>query len=956
MKKNLSNLFLLLLFTVPAAAQTIVKGKVTASEDGAPVSGAHISAKSTAFGTIADENGNYQLQLPPGTYVLEASSVGYKSASQTIEAGTTPSTADFVLSSDAVELQELVVLGSRSARSRTNIDKPVPVDVITQKEVKLYAQNDITQSLNYAAPSFNANRQSIAGGTDHIDPASLRGLGPDQVLVMVNGKRRHTSALVNINASFGRGTVGTDMNSIPMAAIERIEILRDGAAAQYGSDAIAGVINLVLKKKSPLIVSSTYGQSYTRFLGKTLTDGQNTQFDFTKGFDLGKKGVINISAQYLNRGYTNRGGEDTRPLLYSNFRLNKKTVGETEEQYQAAYKQAKNADDAKAQAAGLDRQAVRVGNSDMENIGAFVNAEYALASNLSAYAALGFSNKKGKAGGFYRWPVSTNQLDLSIYPNGFLPFTNTSVTDISAIAGLRGELDKWSFDMSNTFGANIIGFRASNTLNASLPEGTSPREFDGGKLSFAQNTINLDLSRRLTFDRTLSALNIAFGSEFRTDNYIISESEELSYSFGQPSKNIPGRRGQQAGAQASSSYRPSNALNKNRINAAFYADFEQEFGPKLLTEVAGRLESYSDFGSNFSGKASARWKVFQDIALRGAIATGFRAPSLHQRYYNSENTFFVQGSSVPTRVLTVNNDNPVVRQFGAGHLKPEISESYSAGITGKLFHKLIFTIDAYQINIRDRIVFSSLFTRQRDRQGNPVPTDKVNQILNTVDPDGNINSVQFFTNAIGTRTRGLDIVVSDKFVFGKHSLHATAAANFNKTEVTSVKPPDAIASNAALTENLFDRRERARFEMGIPRSKINLALTYAVSKYSVLLRTVRFGMVGNRHAKDPAASNGALPLDIDQNFSAKWITDLVFSYKIFKNLDFTAGGNNIFDIYPDRMYIDPRNNPNNLASASHGGYTSSRDNTNNGTFIYSRDAMQFGFNGRYVYGKLTFTF
>ncbi|PGH39975.1 MAG: TonB-dependent receptor, partial [Candidatus Nephrothrix sp. EaCA] len=206
----------------------------------------------------------------------------------------------------------MVVLGSRSAQSRTNIDKPVPVDVIAQKEIKLYGQNDITQSLNYAAPSFNANRQTVADGTDHIDPASLRGLGPDQVLVMVNGKRRHTAALVNTNGSFGRGTVGTDMNAIPMAAIERIEILRDGAAAQYGSDAIAGIINLVLKKKSPLIVSSTYGQSYTNFLGKTLTDGQNAQFDFTQGFDLGKKGVINVSMQYLNRGYTHRGGEDTR--------------------------------------------------------------------------------------------------------------------------------------------------------------------------------------------------------------------------------------------------------------------------------------------------------------------------------------------------------------------------------------------------------------------------------------------------------------------------------------------------------------------------------------------------------------------------------------------------------------------------------------------------------------------
>ncbi|PGH38418.1 MAG: TonB-dependent receptor, partial [Candidatus Nephrothrix sp. EaCA] len=600
----------------------------------------------------------------------------------------------------------------------------------------------------------------------------------------------------------------------------------------------------MLKKKSPLMVSSTYGQSYTHFLGNTLTDGKNVQFDFTKGFDLGKKGVINVSAQYLGRGYTDRGGEDTRPLLYSGFRSGRnvgatKEQDETEAQYQAAYRQAKNADDAKAQLNGLSRHNMRVGNSEMTNFGVFLNGEYALTPNLSAYGTLGFSRKNGKAGGFYRLPSQTSQVDLTLYPNGYLPFINTAITDFSAIAGLRGELGKWSFDISNTYGTNIIGFRITNTMNASLPAGTSPAAFDAGTLSFAQNTVNLDLSRRLTFDRTLTALNIAFGSEFRTDNYIIKEGEELSWSIGQPSKGIAGVPGNAAGAQVFPGFQPSNALNKSRRNVALYADFEQEFGPKLLTEVAGRFEHYSDFGSNLSGKAAARWKVFKDIALRGALASGFRAPSLHQHYFNNISTQFVQGN--PTQVMTANNN--VARQFGAGDLKPEISTSYSAGIAGKIFKKIIFSIDAYQIDIRDRIVFSSQYTREREANGNRKP-GPVNQILDGVDPPGVINSVQFFTNAINTRTRGLDIVASDKFVFGKHSLTATAAANFNKTEVKSVNPPGAIAADASLTQNLFNRQERGRYEMGIPRSKINLGLTYAVSKYSLLLRTVRFGMVG----------------------------------------------------------------------------------------------------------------
>lgn len=957
MKNQLYGLVLMLLFfTVSAAAQTLVRGKATRADDGLPMPGVNISVKSTKTGTSTDANGLFELQLEPGSYTLEATSIGYKANSVTIEVGTNlaESALWFVMQTDAVELQELVVLGSRSTKSRTNIDKPVPVDIISQKEVKLYGQNDITQSLNYVAPSFNANRQTGANGTDHIDPASLRGLGPDQVLVMVNGKRRHTTALVNINGSFGRGTVGTDMNAIPMAAVERIEILRDGAAAQYGSDAIAGVINLVLKKKSPLIVSTTYGQCYSSFLGKTYADGKNVQFDFSKGFSLGSKGVINVSGQYLNRQYTNRSGDDTRPLLYSATPAKKSS--ETEEAYQARYAQMKKDDDAQAQAAELSRHNARIGNADIENRGAFVNGEYALTPNLSAYATVGFSHKKGRAAGFYRLPGLSEQVDLSIYPNGFLPLINTSITDVSAIAGVRGELGKWSFDVSNTFGTNIIGFRVSNTLNASLPlqpSETSPTAFDAGKLTFVQNTFNLDLSRRLTFDKTLTALNLAFGTEFRNDTYIVTEGEELSWSFGQPSKNIAGVPGKQAGSQLFQGLRPSNALNKSRNNVALYADFEQEFGPKLLTEVAGRFERYSDFGSNLSGKASARWKVFQDISLRGAFATGFRAPSLHQRYFNSENVLFL--NTVPARILTANNDNPVVRQFGVGNLNPEISTSYSVGIAGKLFHQLVFTIDAYQIDIRDRIVFSSSFRRERDKNGNQVPTGRVNAILNTIDPEGSINAVQFFTNAVNSRTRGLDVVMSDKYKVGKGNLTATIAMNFQKTEVRSVNPPAAISANAALTQNLFSRQERARYEMGTPRSKINLALSYTVSNYTVMVRTVRFGKVGNRYPDDPATSNGALPPQIDQDFSAKWITDLVLSYRVIKNLDFTIGANNIFDIYPDKLYIDPRNDQNNLASPANGGYTTERDASNNGRYIYSRDAMQFGFNGRYVYGKLTFT-
>jgi iron complex outermembrane recepter protein len=547
-------------------------------------------------------------------------------------------------------------------------------------------------------------------------------------------------------------------------------------------------------------------------------------------------------------------------------------------------------------------------------------------------------------------------VDLAIYPDGFLPFINTSINDISFMAGLKGELGKWNYDISNAFGRNDIAFDITNTVNASLPTGTSPTEFDAGKLIFQQNTINLDVSRKFDFKGVLSSFNMAYGAEFRSDNYQIQAGEELSWSFGQPSAGIAGIAGKAAGAQVFPGYRPTNQLNETRTNTGLYADFEGEFGPKFLIGVAGRYENYSDFGSNFSYKTTARWKIYKDYALRGGLSTGFRAPSLHQRYFNNESTQFVLAQ--PTQVLTVNNENDVVRQFGVGSLSPEISTSLSIGLTGELFNQLTFTIDAYQIDIEDRIVFSSQYTRERDGLGNQIPTGTVNQILNTVDPGGEINSVQFFTNAISTRTRGLDIVLSDKFDLGANrgKLTVTAAANFNETRVEEVRGTDVIESDPALRARLFDRLERSRYESAVPQSKINLSANYSFSKWTLLLRSVRFGEVGYLNAVDPTIPTNNLPLEIDQTFSAKWISDVSVSYKITKSLDVTLGANNLFDIYPDKAYIDPRNNENNLASPDSGvSYTSSRDNTSNGRFLYSRNVSQFGFNGRFVFAKLTWT-
>ncbi|MFW0714455.1 TonB-dependent receptor [Pedobacter sp. N23S346] len=927
-----------------------LQGKVS-DTSGVAIPGASVQVVGQKIGTSTDGNGMYVLKFPaPGTYKVRVTFTGYVNAEQEVAIENTVKTLDFSLSETKSDLGDVVVIGSRST-PRTNIESVVPVDLISSKDVKVFAQTDLTQILNFVAPSFSSNRQTVSDGTDHIDPASLRGLGPDQVLVLVNGKRRHTTALVNINGTFGRGSVGTDLNSIPVSAIERIEVLRDGAAAQYGSDAIAGVINIVLKKVTPYSFSTSFGQSDSKALGREFNDGRTFQADFSKGWAFkNDKGFINLAAQYLQRDFTNRGGLDTRPLLYSGNPTRGAT--ETEAAFQARFANLKAADDARAAANGLDRNNMRVGNSDSKNGGAFLNGQFNFGKTTQLYYAAGFTHKTGSAAGFYRLPTQTTQIDLSIYPNGFLPLIDTKINDYSLSVGLRGKVGTWDYDLSNTSGENNIKFDINNTVNASLPTGTSPTSFYAGELLFRQNTSNFDINKKHIFDGGfLSSLNTAFGAEFRIDNYQIREGELLSYSNG---GRLIGASPTASGAQVFPGFKPANALDQSRHNLGAYADFEAEFGPRVTLGAAGRYENYSDFGSNFSYKFTGKVKVIGDISLRGAYATGFRAPSLHQQYFNNESTQFV--GTVATQVLTVNNSNPIVGQFGVGELKPEISKSGSIGLAGRIAKTFTFTVDAYNIDISDRIVFSSQYARERSG-GALVPTGVVNQILNTVDPTAQINSVQFFTNAIKTNTAGIDVVLTNKFTLGaKSSLILSVAGNVNKTVVRSVRGSDRIESDPTLKAKLFDRLERSRFESSVPKNKLNITATYNLDKLSFVARTVRFGEVTYLNAIDPNIPANGLPTQLDQTFSPKWVSDFSVSYAASKVWSVTVGANNIFDVYPDKLYIDPRNNETNFNSAPTSSYSGGLDNTSNGRFLYPRAVSQFGFSGRYVYGKIACTF
>ncbi len=979
---KLRQIFTLIAFilasTVVSFGQKTIKGTITDAETKEPLVGAAVVAKGTSKGALADVNGAYTIEVPAGSTTLVVSFVGYSSKEVAIGDA---KMIDIQLST-GVSLDNVVVVGSR-APSRTNTQSAVPVDVITPKDLKGFSQVDIGQILNYVAPSFNSNRQTVADGTDHVDPASLRGLGPDQVLVLVNGKRRHTSALVNINGTVGRGSVGTDMNVIPVAAIERIEVLRDGAAAQYGSDAIAGVINIVLKKDMDgLAVSLTTGANITnlKYTAPTLaggttsysnqiTDGSVIQLDIMKGFKLGSKGRLMVAGQYNDRGKSNRSGIDNIPTTYlgSNGGFPATPTGQVQNDFRTALIAA---DQSIEKTNGYDRHNLVFGNSTAKNIGLFANGAVSVGEAGEFYFSGGITNRVGEGFGNYRPPVARNQQPLKadgslFYRDGFLPGIRSTINDQSAMIGYKTKVNNWNLDISNVIGANSFQFTVFNSGNASLPnQDAQPTTFDAGKLKFRQNTTNLDISRMFEkVGSVLTNVNTAFGAEIRNDNYQIVAGEKNSY-FGD-GRTVPtapltatgapqGTAVAAPGSQVFPGYQPSNEINKSRTGTGVYTDLEGEIANRFLLGVAGRYENFSDFGSNLSGKVSGRLKITDAIALRGSVSTGFRAPSLQQRYFNNTSTQFVSG--LPSNTLTVNNDDPIARKvIGVDALRPETSVNFAGGVTAKFSNAFSLTVDAYQIEIKDRIVYSGAFSRA---------------LLGFAATDYlGVNNVNFFANAANTKTQGVDIVANSKLPVGKGYLNITAAVNVNKNKVTDVNSTtlinDPTKNDATKTPDtwfknlLFDRQQQSRIEVWQPKNKLNLSLNYSVNKLGVTLRVVRFGETQYVHNLDTEAkkadgtfwntqfardANGAAL--IEQTFKPVIITDLVVSYAITSAFNISVGANNLLDVYPDQIYIDPRN------SVGSVDYSAGRDASNRGRLLFQPN--QGGYNGRFLFARLSF--
>ena len=935
--------FIMLSFSV--MAQYKVSGTVKDAEGG-PISGVSVSIKGTKKGTTTDFDGKYSLVVHKGDKV-EYSSVGY----ETVEKVMDGSAVVDVIMAEGLTLDEVVLVGSRRA-GRTIIDSPVPVDVIDIKEIANNGpQTSVNEILNYVAPSFTSTTQTVADGTDHVDPASLRGLGPDQVLVLINGKRRHKSSLVNVNGTVGTGTVGTDMNAIPTAAIAKIEVLRDGAAAQYGSDAIAGVINIVLKKATnELTLNVNSGANISKHSNKYNEggmDGEKFQIDANYGVGLGEKGgFINFTGSIERRNPTNRSdamGKQiytffdvaSRKLGYdAAFAMNPSAltayVAALDPSLQAVYNAgiangdsfidiaAGDASEYELNARGLTRDDFRmkVGQSKLESGKFFMNMEMPLDDNHTKfYASGGMSLRNGLAAGFYRRPAYTDgRGDVALLPNGFLPHIASTVKDKSLITGIKGEINDWKIDFSNTYGRNSFDFTIKNTVNATLGK-SSPRQFEAGGFAFTQNTTNLDLTK--FYENTFKGLNVAFGAEYRIENYELNAGEEASWArydingqvvtsttpatdlvYSYFGRVVPG------GAQVFPGFRPSNEVNQGRNSYAGYLDLEADISESILIDAAIRYEDYSDFGSTFTSKLSTRIKFNENVALRGAISSGFRAPDLHQIYYNATATQFIGG--IPYEVLTARNGSTLAKALNIPTLKEETSFNASLGFTFNIPDaNLKITVDGYMVNVKDRVGLTRNYTPNSD----PLVIAAFN--------DANASKAKFFTNGFDTKSKGIDIVIIQKMGIGSGTLRNSLSGTFSNTEVLNIKN--------ILGTPILDDRAVGFIECAMPRTKVNLTNNYNINKWNFMLRNVYFGEVC-----DP----DFLGTPNEVTYGAKIVTDLAISYKTSETFKFSFGANNLLDVYPDEV----------PAGSNYGRQ-----------FIFSRRTSQFGFNGRYVFGRITYT-
>jgi iron complex outermembrane recepter protein len=788
--------------------------------------------------------------------------------------------------------EEITVTGTR-VEGRSATDTAAPVDYIDRKTLTSTGSTETGKVLQLVAPSFNFTTTFVSDGTDIIRPATLRSLGSDQVLVLINGKRRHQTALLNVQQTIARGSAGTDINAIPLSAIDHIEVLRDGAAAQYGSDAIAGVINIILKDgvdgEALFDAAQTYEGDGTVFLGSV-----------NKGFRVGEDGVISLTGEYRDRDETNRAGPDSLRV-------------------------------------SPPRVVQRIGDPDAKDAYLWANADIQAGAGR-LYGFGGWSNREGNSSGFFRNATDGRTIP-AIYPNGFLPTIITEPTDVSAVAGYRGNINEnWAYDVYYNFGQNEFKFREENTANVSWfyepldpsnPTGPrfeeTPLAADTGTLSLDMHNIGVDFTTKFDWGVGGELVYLATGFEWRQDGYKIEAGDPASYSYGRTNDRsivILDQTGAiaQPGAQGFPGWSPAEAVDESRNNTAFYADLETQVHEKVLLGGAVRYEHYSDFGDTVTGKFSARVNFDPRFAIRGTISNGFRAPGVQQAFYSQRSTN-LNAAGVLTDTLTALQGGALTQAFGVPALTEETSRNYTFGIATKPTETFRLTLDFYRIDIDDRIIFSSNIQPEPEEACSTPAGCPIRRIL---DPFG-VGQILFFTNAIDTETQGVDIVALYDWQLGNEAVLALEGAlSFNKTEVADRRSPSTILPAPVL----FDQAQITLVEEGQPRQHHMLSGTFLKGGWTANLRFNYFGEV---------AGEGFTP-GFKQVWSGKWLTDASVSYALANGLTFTFGGLNIFDVYPDEW------DPERAFPFPQLG------------FVYGWETLPFGINGASFYGRVNYRF
>jgi len=757
--------------------------------------------------------------------------------------------------SEPQDLEAVVVTGVRGV-ARTVMESPTPIDAFTSADLEKSGRAGVFQALQTLAPSFNLPFRAGGGTSTIIATGGLRGLNPDQTLVLVNGKRRHKTSLINAVSSLYNGSVPADLDMIPTASIERIEVLRDGAAAQYGSDAIAGVINIILKGDTNAgQISATYGLNFDR------KDGDLTQYAFNKGFQFGDAGFVNVSVNYKDQRLSNRAYR-----IDPSVQLFPRLAGGVPDPREAT----------------IDRLVtLNYGQLPQTNTTIGFNGGYDL-GEVEIYGFGTWSKRESDLPFTYRTPNNVNTTP-QLYPLGYRPNEVVNEDDYEFTGGVKGALGGWDWDLSTGYGKNKAVLHTSNTENASLGP-ASPTVFYVGTLQSDEVTSNLDVTRG--FDLGSSQLQVSFGAQYRREGYKISPGEPASYAeglyrapAGQPFAGVA----PQTGAQATPGFRPADASSSHRNSKAVYGELGWDATERLFIGAAARYEDYSDSsGDTLTGKLTGRYEVTDWLSIRGAISNGFRAPGLAQQHYAATSSQFRTVNGVQNQLLLIKTlpvGAPEAVALGAKPLTPEKSKNISGGVTLQPAPGLDITIDGYQIEVDNRIAITSTLTGTA-----------VSNILISKGLSGDL-SAQYYTNAIDTRTRGIDVVATYRYDLGDWGrLRANAGFNYGKTKITDIIPNPPELTALGPTFVLFGRASQGFLTTSFPKSKVALGLNWDWNKLNVNLRSTRYGkytVVADLVAQD-------------RSFGAKWITDLEVSYKVRDDLTVAAGANNLFNEYPDK--------------------------------------------------------